>query len=118
MLFRSNKNKLLGLDGLESSAIEGYGQWSDVVSLTRIGESLFNFYGYKTDGVYTDLADLQNSAKPAKYPTDGKSFNKYNTTWVGDITYKDLSSPVVFPAGIFYDYDRTLLCSPFPHFTF
>ena len=112
-----NKNKLKGLDGLESSAIEGYGQWSDVVSLTRIGQPLFNFYGYKVDGIYKDLDDLKNSPKPAKYPADG-NFNRYNTVWVGDIKYKDLSGPDGVPDGIIDEYDRTDLGSPFPKFTF
>lgn len=107
-----NKNKLVALDGQASSAIEGYGQWSDVVSRTEIGESLYNFYGYVTDGVYKDLADIQNSPKPAKYPSDGK-FNRSTTVWVGDIKYKDLNGD-----GVIDEKDRTNIGSPMPKFTF
>ena len=85
-----NRNKLRALDGTANAQIVGYGQWSDVVSVTNVGESLYNFYGYVCDGVYEDLEDLQTSAKPAKYPADGV-FNRTNTVWVGDIKYKDLN---------------------------
>ncbi|HPD87352.1 MAG TPA: SusC/RagA family TonB-linked outer membrane protein, partial [Proteiniphilum sp.] len=84
-----NKNKLVALDGTDAVHIEGYGQWSDVVSISNVGEPLYNFYGYKVAGVYKDLEDLQNSPRPEKYPTDGV-FNRYNTTWVGDLKYEDL----------------------------
>lgn len=107
-----NKNKLVALDGTENAAIEGYGQWSDVVSLTHIGESLYNFYGYVCDGVYEDLRDLQTSAKPESYPSNGV-FNRYNTTWVGDIKYKDLNGD-----GVIDENDKTNLGSPMPKFTF
>ena len=57
-----NKNKLRALDGTANAQIVGYGQWSDVVSVSEVGESLYNFYGYVCDGV-----------------------------WVGDVKYKDLN---------------------------
>ncbi len=108
-----NRNKLVALDGQASSAIEGYGQWSDVVSRTEIGQSLYNFYGYVTDGVYKDLADIQNSPKPAKYPSDGKTFSRTQTVWVGDMKYKDLNGD-----GVIDEKDRTNIGSPMPKFTF
>lgn len=107
-----NKNKLRSLQNTASAAIVGYGQWSDVVSMTNVGESLFSFYGYVTDGVYKDLHDLQTSAKPAKYPADGV-FNRTNTVWVGDIKYKDLNGD-----GVINDFDKTNIGSPLPKFTF
>lgn len=73
-----NRNKLIALSGTSAAQIVGYGQWTDVVSVTNVGESLYNFYGYVCDGVYKDLEDLQTSAKPAKYPANGV-FNKNNT---------------------------------------
>ncbi len=112
-----NKNKLKALTGTDSSPIVGYGQWSDVVSLTNIGESMYSFYGYVCDGVYKDLDDIKTSAKPAKYPTDGV-FNRYNTVWVGDIKYKDISGPNGVPDGVIDEYDRTNIGSPLPKFTF
>ena len=109
-----NKNKLVALDGQASSAIEGYGQWSDVVSRTQIGESLYNFYGYKTDGVYKDLADIQNSPKEASHqPSDGKSYDPYTTVWIGDVKFKDVNGD-----GVIDEKDRTNLGSPMPKFTF
>jgi len=112
-----NKNKLIALDGTANAQIEGYPQWADQgspVTLSRVGESLYNFYGYVTDGYYKDLADLQNSPKPkGSYPADGVSFNRYNTVWVGDIKFKDLNGD-----NIIDELDRTNLGSPMPDFNF
>jgi hypothetical protein len=69
-----------------------------VVSVSSVGESLYNFYGYVCDGVYKDYDDLLNSPKPEKYPADGV-FNRTNTVWVGDLKYKDLSGPEGKPDG-------------------
>jgi len=107
-----NKNKLIALSGTANAQIVGYGQWSDVVSVTNIGESLYNFYGYVCDGIYQDLEDLEKSPKPAKYPSDGV-FNKNNTVYVGDIKYKDLNGD-----GVIDENDRTNIGSPMPKFTF
>ena len=107
-----NKNKLRALSGTANAQIVGYGQWTDVVSVTNVGESLYNFYGYVCDGVYEDLEDLQTSAKPEKYPANGV-FNRTNTVWVGDIKYKDLNGD-----GVIDENDRTNIGSPLPKFTF
>lgn len=112
-----NKNKLVALDGTDSGHIEGYGQWSDVVTITNIGEPLYNFYGYKVAGVYKDFEDINNSPKPAKYPTNGV-FNRANTVWPGDLKYEDISGPDGKPDGIIDTYDRTNIGSPMPKFTF
>ena len=107
-----NKNKLLSLSDTEDATLVGYGQWGDVVCVSEIGKPLYNFYGYKVEGVYKDLDDIQNSAKPAKYPSDGV-FSRGNTVWVGDIKYKDVDEN-----GIIDERDRTDLGSPLPKFTF
>ena len=77
-----------------------------------MGQSLFNFYGYKTDGVYTSLEDIQTSPKAEKYPSNGV-FSKNTTVWVGDVKYKDMNGD-----GIIDENDRTNIGSPLPKFTF
>lgn len=128
-----NRNKLLSLEGTDAAQIVGYGQYSDVVSVSNIGESLFSFYGYVCDGVYKDFNDIQNSPKPAKYPfvrdaggnimynpdgtvmkqTDLSKFNPNTTVYVGDLKFKDLNGD-----GIIDENDRTNIGSPMPKFTF
>ena len=108
-----NKNKLIALNGTASSAIVGYAQWGQTqVSKTDIGESLYSFYGYVCDGIYQDLQDLETSPKPSSYPTNGV-FNGANTTYVGDIKYKDLNGD-----GVINEDDRTIIGSPLPKFTY
>jgi TonB-dependent starch-binding outer membrane protein SusC len=107
-----NRNKLKALSGTGGGQIVGYGQWTDVVSVTNVGQSLYNFYGFVCDGVYKDLEDIQTSAKPVKYPSDNV-FNRSNTVWVGDIKYKDLNGD-----GVINDNDKTNIGSPMPKFTF
>ena len=106
-----NKSTLQSLQGATSTNLVGYGQWNDVVSVTHIGGQLFDFYGYVTDGIYQNLKDLQTSAKPEKYPADGK-FNRSNTVYVGDIKYKDLNGDGVIDAK-----DQTDLGHALPKFT-
>ena len=107
-----NRNRLLSLSDTENASLIGYGQWDDVVCVSEIGQSLYSFYGYKVAGIYQDLDDIENSAKPAKYPKDGK-FVRGNTVWVGDIKYEDINND-----GVINDSDRTNLGSPLPKFTF
>lgn len=108
-----NKNKLVALDGTAQAAIWGYGQWGDIISKSVVGGSLFNFYGYQTDGIYQDYEDLANSPKPTwSTPTDGK-YVRTQTVYVGDIKYKDINND-----GVIDENDRTDLGSPFPDMTF
>ena len=124
-----NRNKLKEYDG---PAIEGYGQWSDVVSRSTVGESLYNFYGYKCNGVYKDYDDIINSpldktvnhrvgqqtdqdvnkdgvvdSKDRLYP------NVYQNTWVGDQKYVDVNGDKVIDEN-----DKVNIGSPMPKFTF
>ncbi len=112
-----NKNKLLGLNDTPAAHIEGYGQWTDLVSLTEIGDPLYNFYGYKVAGIYRDKEDILNSPKPKAYPDD-ENFKRDNTVWPGDLKFADLSGPNGAPDGIIDEYDRTDIGSPLPKFTF
>lgn len=124
--FSFNKNELKSLSG--SAAIEGYGQWTDVVSRSVPGESLYNFYGYVTDGIYTSFEDILNSpvntlqknnpivenADGTKsWSTDPTQYSRTNTTYVGDIKYKDINGD-----GVINENDKTNIGSPMPDFTF
>ena len=109
-----NKNKLVSL-APGTPPLMGYPQWDGLgsaITLTQVGQPLYNFYGFVTDGYYKDKADIENSPKPIAYKgTDG--YNVYNTVWVGDIKFKDINGD-----GVIDDNDRTNLGSPFPKFTY
>lgn len=107
-----NRNKLKALSGTENAQLVGYGQWGDVVSVSEIGQPLYNFYGYVVEGVYRDYDDIMNSPTPDHFPSDGV-FNKSNTVWVGDLKYKDVNGDGKIDAN-----DRTVIGSPMPKFTF
>lgn len=110
--FSFNRNKLKALTGTKNANLVGYGQWSDVVSVSEIGQPLYNFYGYVVEGVYKDLADIQNSPKSDKYPANGV-FNSANTVWPGDLKFKDVNGD-----GKIDENDRTVIGNPMPDFTF
>jgi len=122
-----NKNKLKSLSG--STALPGYGQWTDVVTRSVPGESLYNFYGYEVEGVYQSFDDIVNSpvntlqqnnpivkdadGKVLGWNTDPTLYNPKNTTYVGDIKFKDVNGD-----GIIDENDKTNIGSPLPKFTF
>ena len=121
-----NKNKLKSLSG--STALPGYGQWTDVVSRSVPGESLYNFYGYEVEGVYQSFEDILNSPVNTlqqnnpiienadgslSWSTDPTKYNPKNTTYVGDLKYKDVNGD-----GKIDENDKTNIGSPLPKFTF
>jgi TonB-linked SusC/RagA family outer membrane protein len=53
-----NKNIVADLGGQSESIIE-FQDGSAVI--TRVGEAVYSFYGYKTDGVFASTSDAQNS---------------------------------------------------------
>jgi len=108
-----NRNKLLSLDGTENAYLVGYGQWSDVVCVSEIGQPLYNFYGYKVVGVYTSLDDIESSPVSDKAPKEGATYSRNNTVWVGDLKFEDVNGD-----GVINEDDRTILGSPLPKFTF
>ena len=121
-----NRNKLVALAGTASAAIVGYGQWNDVVSVSNIGEPLYSFYGFVTDGIYQNIEEVMagpvtESMKNTTVDADGVAhpsqnmadYNQYNTTWVGDIRFKDINGD-----GKITESDRTNIGSPMPKFTF
>jgi len=105
-----NKNKLVALQGTDASSFEGYGQWNDVVSLSKMGGSLYEFWGYIVDGVYTSRKDIESHLW-AQLPDNG--FNRYSTVFIGDIKYRDLNGD----GKITVD-DRTGIGSPLPKFVY
>ena len=107
-----NRNKLVSLSDTENASLIGYGQWSDVVSVSQIGKPLYNFYGYVVEGVYTSLEDIEKSPRAQKYPSDG-AFSRSNTVWVGDLKFKDVNKD-----GVIDENDRTVIGNPMPDFTF
>lgn len=125
-----NKNKLKSLSG--STALLGYGQWTDVVTRSVPGESLYNFYGYEVEGVYQSFEDLINSpvntlqqnnvytvtenadgTKTYAWSTNPADYNPRNTTFVGDLKFRDVNGD-----GIIDENDKTNIGSPLPKFTF
>lgn len=95
------KNKVTRLGPEGAPIISSY-------NITRIGDPIGMFYGYVTDGVFKNKAELD--AGPIFNP--GAS----DKSRVGDIRFKDISGLNGKPDGIINSYDRTIIGSPYPDY--
>jgi TonB-linked SusC/RagA family outer membrane protein len=77
-------------------------------NITQIGQPMGMFYGYITDGVFMNQAELDAGPKWAPGTAD--------VSRLGDIRFKDISGPAGTPDGIINTYDRTIMGSPYPDF--
>ncbi len=80
---------------------------SDYYTIMTPGQPMEAFYGYRTDGLFVDQNDIDNSPAQPGAPQPG------------DIKFVDISGPNGVPDGqVDAEYDRTVLGSHFPKYTF
>ncbi|MEG1904566.1 MAG: TonB-dependent receptor, partial [Bacteroidales bacterium] len=110
-----NRNKVKALDDLNTplySKLDWYAGFQTVAVVT-VGQPIGVFYGYKTDGLYKDADDVQNSPRPKNI-----GVHRTSGSWVGDVKFKDLSGPDGVPDGVIDEFDQTFIGDPNPDFTF
>ena len=105
-------------DGSQVGAIDGNGDW-DRHSICMEGEAVGSFFGYVTDGIIKDQADLEAYKAKLRNPEDG-SLNDEMTKVdsdhplaVGDMKFKDLNND-----GKIDTNDRRILGNGFPALNF
>lgn len=111
LVFSHYKNELLSIqDGLPLiQQVNTNGFQPVVVTNTLVGQPIGVFYGYKTDGLFNTLDELNNA--PLQFgQTVGTAPGQ---TYLGDVKYVDINGD-----GIIDENDRTVIGNPHPDFTF
>ena len=110
----SANNGASAYDGSQVGAIDGNGDWNNH-SICMEGEAVGSFYGYVTDGIIKDEADLNAYLEYFRNPEDG-SLNDEMTKVdgdhplaVGDMKFKDLNGDHKIDSN-----DRQILGNGFP----
>jgi TonB-linked SusC/RagA family outer membrane protein len=77
-------------------------------NITMIGQPVGMFYGWVSDGIFRNQAELDK----------GPIFNPgaRDASRVGDVRFKDVSGPDGKPDGIINSFDKTIIGSPYPDF--
>lgn len=100
-----NENTLESLGSGTEELVQEFGDGSAVIS--KVGESVYSFYGYKSDGVIASAADA--NANPL-YDYKGEQF------MAGDVRFQDLSGNDGKKDGVIDQRDRTIIGDANPDF--
>lgn len=115
--FSLNRNEILELDDDSKIYWRNLYWYSEFQTATRtsVGYPLGQFYGYETEGIFTDQNDILNHAVQIPDPNnEGKNLvDKQAGVWIGDVKFKDRNGD-----GIINTEDQTIIGNPNPDFTF
>ncbi len=108
MVFSHYNNKLDFLNSPNAVLKGEYNEYGtlNLVSLSRQGYALGSFYGYVTDGLFTDMSQLNNGTDWGLPVGPGQQ-------WLGDIRFKDLNGDKKID-----DKDVQEIGNPNPKFTY
>lgn len=103
------QNKVVKLaDGVTNIQAGADGDFTEGINATNTapGHPIQSFYGWQTEGIFQNAADVTKHAVQAA------------GTAPGDLKFKDISGPKGKPDGIIDNYDETYLGSFIPKFTY
>jgi TonB-linked SusC/RagA family outer membrane protein len=116
------RNNVLNLFNATATIDAGYNQdyGTDNITRTVIGQPIQSFYGYQTDGIFQNEAEIAKGPIQVIRSRDNSTgvVQNWTGTSPGDIRFKDISGPNGKPDGIINSYDRTFLGSYMPKFTY
>ena len=105
-VFSYNKNNVENINS-DTPIITASGGFNSAIGLIKEGYPVNVFYGYITDGIF------QNQAEVDRHAVQMPGSNSATSTAPGDIRFKDLNND-----GVINDKDRTVIGNPNPKFTF
>ena len=113
----SGNNGAGNYDGSQVGAIDGNGDWNNH-SYSMEGEAIGSFYGYLTDGIIKDEADLAAykgylTDNQGKFQDSESKVSGDHPLAVGDMKFKDLNGDHVIDQN-----DRVILGNGFPKFNY
>jgi TonB-linked SusC/RagA family outer membrane protein len=100
------RNKLSKLYAETATLDRPYWFMENFLARSVVGQPAFQFFGYQREGIFQTVEEINNSAIPA-----GNTVG-VNSTWVGDIKYKDLNGDKIIDAR-----DQTFIGNPWPKMT-
>lgn len=101
----NNANAASGFDGSQVGAVDGNGHWARH-SICMEGEAVGSFYGFVTDGIIKNEAEL---AEYAKLVDDYSKANNEHPLAIGDVKFRDINHD-----GKIDDDDRQIIGNGFP----
>lgn len=111
-----NKNKIVALND-DSQRIYGNVDWYapfQTVTMFAVGQPMGVFYGYQTEGLFKDEADIVGHATQTGGSTPySNKIDKVSGAWIGDIKFVDRDGN-----GVIDDADQTVIGDPNPDLTF
>lgn len=111
-----NRNKIVALND-DSQRIYGNVDWYapfQTVTMFAVGQPMGVFYGYETEGLFENEADIVGHATQTggSAPYSNK-IDKVSGAWIGDLKFVDQNGD-----GVINDEDQKVIGDPNPDFTF
>ena len=111
-----NRNKIVALND-DSQRIYGNVDWYSqfqTVTMFAVGQPMGVFYGYETEGLFKNQADIVGHATQTggNVPYANK-IDKTSGAWIGDLKFKDQNGD-----GVINEADQKVIGDPNPDFTF
>ena len=117
LVFSLNRGEVTALNDDSQALYRNLNWYSEfqTATITKVGHPIGVFYGYQTEGLFKDKADILNHAVQKADPQNSEInyVNKTGGVWVGDIKFVNQNDDNVIDTK-----DQVIIGNPNPDFTF